>query len=324
MPRVIIILIATIVSFAANGQVFSNLRAAKQANQIIIKYDISATDPDQTFDIKLECSADGGKTFNIFPQFISGDLKGISAGNGKEITWNIQQEEKKYNNYKFVFQLVAIQNLSKKTPKQLPGTFIDPRDGHMYKWMKIGTQIWMIENLAYLPEVSPSKEGSSSKAHYYIYGYQGENTDEAKATENYKKYGVLYNWTAAQKACPAGWHLPTDNEWKQLELTLGMSIDQANKTGSRGLGCGAQLKSKTDWLKPGNGTNTSGFDAYAGGGRYGDGSFGNMGSNGYWWTSTESDAAFSWGRGLSFGSSEISKGATYKEGGFSVRCVKDL
>ena len=324
MPRVIFILIASIISFAAKAQVFSNLRAAKQANQIIIKYDISTTTSDQTFDVKLECSADGGKTFDIFPKFISGDLRGVSAGNGKEITWNIQQEEKRYDNNKLVFQLIAIQNLSEDTQKQLAGTFTDPRDGHVYKWMKIGTQIWMIENLAYLPEVSSSKEGSSSKPYYYIYGYQGMNIYEAKATENYKKYGVLYNWAAAMKACPKGWHLPTDAEWKQLELTLGMSTDQVNKSGSRGQGSGTQLKSKTDWFKSGNGTNTSGFDAYPGGGRYGDGNFGNIGSNGYWWTSTESDAVFSWGRGLSFGSSEISKGATYKEGGFSVRCVKDL
>lgn len=324
MPRVIFILIASIVSLAASGQVFSNLQAAKRGVQIIVKYDFSTSSPDQTFDVILECSADGGKIFNIFPQLVSGDLKTVSAGNGKEITWNILQEEKKYDNYKFVFQLIATQNLPPKSPEQLSGSFTDSRDGHVYKWMKIGPQIWMIENLAYLPEVSPSKEGSALQPYFYIYGYQGENMNEAKATGNYKKYGVLYNWIAAQKACPAGWHLPTDAEWEKLEMTLGMSSGQANKAGARGQGYGSLLKSGMGWPKSEAGTNPSGFEAFPGGGRYGDGNFGNIGSNGYWWTATEGDSSFAWGLGLSSGNSEISKGVTYKEGGFSVRCVKDF
>jgi uncharacterized protein (TIGR02145 family) len=112
-------------------------------------------------------------------------------------------------------------------------------------------------------------------------------------------------------------------EWKKLEIELGMSETQANSKGLRGAVCGMKIKSKEGWNKSGNGTNESGFSALPGGGRYGDGSFGNAGTNGYWWSSTEYDAAFSWGRGLAFDSPEIYNGANYKENGYSVRCVKD-
>ena len=83
------------------------------------------------------------------------------------------------------------------------------------------------------------------------------------------------------------------------------------------------MKNCERWYKSGNGTNTSGFSALPGGGRYGDGSFGNTDRNGYWWSSTEYDRSFSWGRGLGYDNSEIYKGVNYKENGFSVRCIKD-
>jgi len=77
------------------------------------------------------------------------------------------------------------------------GTFTDSRDGHVYKYKKIGTQTWMTENLAYLPEVNPDSATSLVDKRYYVYGYGGLDVKEAKNAENYQKYGVLYNWPAA-------------------------------------------------------------------------------------------------------------------------------
>lgn len=96
------------------------------------------------------------------------------------------------------------------------GTFIDERDGHEYKWVKIGEQIWMAENLAYLPEVYPLRFQSYTDPYYFVLYYDGNDAEEAKDTENYKNYGVLYNWTAACIVCPEGWHLPSFNEWENL------------------------------------------------------------------------------------------------------------
>ena len=115
------------------------------------------------------------------------------------------------------------------------GTFIDSRDGNEYNWVQIGDQIWMAENLKYLPSVVGSGTGSETTPYYYVYGYDGTNVPDAKATDNYATYGVLYNWTAAmngeassktnpsgiQGVCPAGWHLPSDAEWTELTDYLG-------------------------------------------------------------------------------------------------------
>jgi uncharacterized protein (TIGR02145 family) len=85
--------------------------------------------------------------------------------------------------------------------------------GNVYKTVLIGKQWWMAENLAYLPVVNLPTEESVTNPYYYVYDYIGEDVDAAKATDNYKTYGVLYNWTAAMAACPAGWHIPSDAEW---------------------------------------------------------------------------------------------------------------
>ncbi|OQY03255.1 MAG: hypothetical protein B6I20_05410 [Bacteroidetes bacterium 4572_117] len=71
------------------------------------------------------------------------------------------------------------------------GSVVDTRDGKTYKTIQIGQQIWMAENLDYNIEKS------------YCF---------AKKTENCEKYGRLYRWEAASKACPEGWHLPSDDE----------------------------------------------------------------------------------------------------------------
>jgi uncharacterized protein (TIGR02145 family) len=81
----------------------------------------------------------------------------------------------------------------------ISGTFTDTRDGNVYNWVQIGDQVWMAENLAYLPSVNRVDDGSedATGSYYYVYGYDGTNVAEAKATTNYTTYGVLYNWTAA-------------------------------------------------------------------------------------------------------------------------------
>jgi uncharacterized protein (TIGR02145 family) len=218
------------------------------------------------------------------------------------------------------------------------GSFTDPRDNKTYNTVIIGDQIWMAENLAYLPSVSPSSQGSDSTPFYYVNGYQGTDVGAAKATNNYKTYGVLYNWPAVmtgaassssnpsgiQGVCPAGWHLPSDAEWKQLEMALGMDQTKADSYGWRGTYQGILLKAISGWDSKGNGANTSGFSALPGGGRgYSDGTFGSVGFGGIWWTSTEEYSSYAWYRSLSAAGNDVGRYSFHKANGYSVRCVRD-
>lgn len=222
----------------------------------------------------------------------------------------------------------------------ITGTFIDSRDNTEYSWVQIGEQIWMAENLKYLPSVVGPGTGSNTEAYYYVYGYYGTNVDEAKATENYQTYGVLYNWTAAmngaessdanpsgvQGICPDGWHLPSDAEWKQLEMYLGMSETDVHYTGWRGTVEGGKLKEAgtTHWADPNAGANNeSGFTALPGGYRSSNGGFSGIRLNGYWWSSTEFGTSVAWSRGLDYGDSSVNRYDYDKSMGFSVRCLRD-
>lgn len=221
------------------------------------------------------------------------------------------------------------------------GTLTDNRDDREYQWIKIGEQLWMAENLAYLPEVSPSSSQSNTEPYYYVYDYQESSVSEAKATSNYTTYGVLYNWPAAmagasssssnpsgvQGACPDGWHLPSDDEWKELEMYLGMSQSEADDLGWRGTDEGGKLKETgtTHWISPNTGaTNESGFTALPGGRRGYYGTFSYIGGLGHWWSSTGHSSADAWYRRMRCDYSGVGRDYHgYGELGFSVRCVRD-
>lgn len=220
------------------------------------------------------------------------------------------------------------------------GTFTDSRDGYTYQTVQIGSQTWMAENLKYLPSVVGPGTGSNSEAYCYVYGYDGTSISAAKATENYATYGVLYNWTAAmngaessdanpsgvQGICPDGWHLPSDAEWKQLEMYLGMSETDVNSTGWRGTVEGGKLKEAgtTHWADPNAGANNeSGFTALPGGYRYRSGGFYYVRDYGYWWSSTEGNTNDAWNRYLNYNLSYVKRFYDYKSMGFSVRCLRD-
>lgn len=159
-------------------------------------------------------------------------------------------------------------------------SFVDARDNTSYTIVEAGNQCWMRENLKYLPAVSNmSTTGSTTAPHYYVYGYNGTSVATAKAQSNYITYGALYNVPAALTACPAGWHLPTDAEWKTLEISQGMSAGDADLTFWRGTDQGTRLKTNA-W----NGNNASGMTMLPGGRRYASGSFitFGLGSWSYW------------------------------------------
>ncbi|MCK5644564.1 MAG: hypothetical protein KAJ19_27450, partial [Gammaproteobacteria bacterium] len=205
-------------------------------------------------------------------------------------------------------------------------TFIDGRDATTYKAVSIGDQIWMAENLKWLPEVSPSATESYTDPYYYAYDYQATDVSAAKATDNYNTYGALYNWPAAINDCPAGWHLPSDDEWKELEMFLGMSQSEADATDFRGTNEGGKLKETgiSHWNSPNTGaTNESGFNALPGGYRSNNGTFYSLAYNTHFWSASEYNSSYSWNRTLHYNDSEIVRVINSKDYGYSIRCLKD-
>lgn len=192
------------------------------------------------------------------------------------------------------------------------GKFKDSRDGNVYKIVKIGEQVWMAENLRYMPLASDPGLASGVEPYYHVLGYEGTEIKAAKASSTYKTYGTLYNWTAAQTACPTGWHLPTDDEWTQLTDFVGGEDNAA-----------ALLKSKEGWEEGGNGTDKYGFAALPGSCL----AFGKFHTEnvGHWWTASEyehwEDDAYS--RDIWHNKNSVGRYDIHKDFSFSVRCVKD-
>ena len=170
-------------------------------------------------------------------------------------------------------------------------TFTDSRDKKTYKKTTIGKQTWMAENLNF--------EAKDSKCY--------KNTPA-----NCEKYGRLYNWETAMKACPSGWHLPRDNEW----LTL------VNFAGGREV-AGKKLKTKSGWKEKGNGTDEFGFSALPGGIGYSDGDFNHVGNHGLWWSSSESDSDSAYIRIMYYNFDGVDRDDFNKSYLFSVRCLQD-
>jgi uncharacterized protein (TIGR02145 family) len=192
------------------------------------------------------------------------------------------------------------------------GTFKDTRDNQEYGWIRIGEQIWMAENLSWLPAVSSPAVLSETAANYYVYQYEGSSVSDAKASAHYGSYGALYNWQAARSACPSGWHLPTDAEWTVLTDYLG-GIAVA----------GVKMKSAAGWMNNGSGDNGSGFNGLPAGAldhKYG---FGAVNYLGVFSTATENTSSTAWCRGLSYLEDQVNRNTTNKADGYSVRCVRD-
>ena len=193
--------------------------------------------------------------------------------------------------------------------------FTDSRDGKTYKTVKIGTAVWMAENLNFAAEGSKCYgEGGVVVDEYDEEGNPINPTklSNAEVQANCAKYGRLYNWETAVKACPAGFHLLSDDEWTALVNYAG-----GEKT------AGTKLKSAAGWNKNGNGTNDYGWSALPGGDGSPAGLFGSAGSSGFWWSATEFNAYNALYRDMYYNGERVARSYDKKTGLFSVRCVKD-
>lgn len=225
------------------------------------------------------------------------------------------------------------------------GSMKDPRDGQIYKTVKIGEQTWMAENLNFETEILHLWY---EREEYFGGGgfYYDEPTSYCYGdlVGNCLKYGRLYSWSVAmngdgkwipknsekcgnektcsptypvQGVCPVGWHLPTQEEWNILISTLGGKST-----------AGKKLKSTTEWLGRGNGSDDYGFSAFPVGVRkaygLGDHVYYNTEKRlTYFWSSTEDDSINAYGVYLNYSSTKADLVRDYKSIGGSVRCVEN-
>ncbi|MCD4774120.1 MAG: T9SS type A sorting domain-containing protein [Bacteroidales bacterium] len=216
-----------------------------------------------------------------------------------------------------------------------PGIPYITYEGQIYNTALIGDQCWLKENL----NVGIRIDGSQNMSNFGVDIIEKYCFDDNEA--NCDEYGALYQWgevmkyssqEGAQGICPDGWHIPTESEWQQLEMQVGMPLCIIEWPGWRGNNNeGNKLKSVSGWINntgPSNPINSSGFTGTPGGARLLDGSFGfffDPGNYGNWWSSSEypgsnSEAMY---RGLASFTDEVYRGHADKPFGLSVRCLKD-
>ncbi|MFT6338105.1 MAG: hypothetical protein ACJATI_004876 [Halioglobus sp.] len=214
---------------------------------------------------------------------------------------------------------------------QRGGLLLDTRDNQTYKTVTIGTQTWMAENLNFGTMINSTTSTDNQTDNDIIEKYCYSN-DGANCTT----YGGLYQWDemmqyvtteGTQGVCPTGWHLPTDTEWKTLEMELGMTQSQADGTGNRGTDQSSQLAGNEPLWTNGNldqngAFGSSGFTALPGGYRSTSGSFFTQSNYAYFWSSSESGGT-AWYRTLGYNNPKVYRFDYSKLYGFSVRCVQD-
>ena len=200
-------------------------------------------------------------------------------------------------------------------------------DGVTYNTVSIGSQCWLKENLrttkyndgTSITNVTDNATWTSTTSGAYCcYDNNPSNCDT---------YGALYNWYAVNtgKLCPSGWHVPTDDDFKTLEMYLGMTQAQADTIEWRGTDQGSKLAGNAGlWtdgaLVQNPNFGTSGFSALPGGYRYS--TFYSIGNYSCLWTNTEFGIS-AWYRKIEPDKIKIFRNSHNKEGGFSVRCIRD-
>lgn len=203
---------------------------------------------------------------------------------------------------------------------------VTDEDGNTYNTITIGSQTWTKENL----RTTRYNDGTTIQliingtewASLTTPAFCWANNDES--TYKYL-YGAFYNWYVVntRKICPSGWHVPSDNEWKVLEIYLGMNQTMANLTGYRGTIEGRKLKSESGWYQNGNGSNETGFSALPTGWRDYGGDYYFIGIWTDFWTSTEINYDNAWSRSLGYTHDDIGRNEDSKKFGFGIRCIKD-
>jgi len=241
------------------------------------------------------------------------DVNGVVDVNNNNITnvANPVNEKDAVNKTYVEVQITKLQN------SIIAGGFVEDIDGNRYNTVKIGSQIWMTENLKTTKyndgTAIPLVTDNAAWVNLTTPGYCWYNNDY---TTYGAVYGALYNWYAVKTGalCPEGWHVPLEEEWTTLTTFLGgesVAGGMMKETGT------------AHWISPNTGaTNESGFTGLPGGYRSHGGGFYSIGVYGNWWSPGDHSAYLAFYLYLS-PSTNVHWSVDNKESGFSVRCLRD-
>lgn len=228
-----------------------------------------------------------------------------------------------------------------KSFRTLDGIVLNDYDGNQYWTLQIGEQRWMAEDLkvTHYSDGTALTEAIQSSEWEALAG----NVSSRVFSRLFVNFGALYTWPAAmngiagsdsnpsgvQGVCPDGWHMPSDAEWKELEMFLGMSEYRADADNEwRGTDQGSQLAGTDSlwndgYLEENVAFGSSAFNALPGGFRGSDGGISNFKQSGYWWSSSVDNYGNPYDRRLSYNRSDVLRMSNSVRSGHSVRCVKD-
>jgi len=319
----------------------------RHRNHLAVMSAIPLVEIDQTYtydftDVLSKAYLDGQKEIALGLFGMVGgdcDANGIIENTDKDLCWTTKSGNMGYlpgdwnldlqvnNPDKDDIWLVNM-GLESKVPRALVcgEVLTDFRDGQTYNTVLIGNQCWMAENL----NIGIRIDGvigqiNNGTVEKYCYNNLENNCDT---------YGGLYQWnemmkyitdTAAQGICPDSWHIPSDEEWKQLEGEVdsqyGYPDPEWDIAGWRGFDVGLNLKSTSGWSSGGNGVDLYGFMALPGGACSTTG-FSSLTFYGNFWLSSQSNGSNGWSRYISHSYDQVHRTTNIKSWGFSVRCLK--
>jgi len=254
----------------------------------------------------------------------------------------------------FTFSCSTDSDLSPKSNESGPssGTFEDIRDGKIYRWNKIGGQVWL-ENLNYARGGKCYGEGGPVALVDNGHIYDQITLTNAQIQNNCDRYGRLYDWVTAmalssscktnrcsslifanhQGICPSGWHIPSNAEWAKLYHYVDGTnyVEGISGTEYKSLTAGKYLKATKGWDSNGNGIDTYGFTALPGGTGMESRDLGldllyaSGGTYGRWHTSSEGNATsiFFWAIDYDSDAASWNTNLNKSDYFFSVRCVKN-
>jgi len=295
-----ILVFVTTQLFANTNPVVTNVVFSISGTTVTVTYDVADAE-ENTFTVYMEVSDDGGTTWDFDYGTASGAIgASVAEGTGKTITWEYTGAE----NANFKIKILADDLFgdqiyySRKT----------------YNTVTIQTQVWLKENLDVGTMITSNSKNDHQTNNSTIEKYCYDN-DPA----NCDTYGGLYQWNEAMKyvstegaqgICPTGWHIPTYSDMQILQAYVGNN--QATKL--------IYENAKSGYIY----TNETGFSAlFAGTRSQANGGFFYLGTDTYFWSSTETGYSGASNIPLNYYSSDVGIASVLKWSGSSVRCIRD-